>query len=158
MRYGVSFRAGQGAKTYYGIVDEYSDEAKKAKKEGFAIVEDLIRPRYYRVPEMALVDISFEEIDKICTEELEKAQKKADSVEGIKAGAMFTIGVADGCAFYVVTRVSGKTCFVEWRGFGGDRYYDHHFGSGGKFPVKEIERYVRVRQGLKKLFGKENKK
>ena len=66
----------------------------------------------------------------------------------------FSIGVADGSANYVVVKVNKKTCDVEWRGWCADRYYDHHFGSGGRFPIDEVSRYVRP--GQPALFESDN--
>ena len=96
-----------------------------------------------------------DEIHVAVREAFKKAQEiDAALPDGVHVGSLFSIGVADGAAWYVVTKVSKKTCEVEWRGFGGgDRYTDHHFRWGGKFPVADVARYVGRTRGLAKMFG-----
>jgi hypothetical protein len=58
-------------------------------------------------------------------------------------GRQFSCGVADGSAYYVITRVKRVNVDVEWRGFQGDRYIDRLFGWGGTFRKVDVERYIR---------------
>jgi hypothetical protein len=90
-------------------------------------------------------------------EEWKKARAISDRCDGVEVGAMFSIGVADGSAWYVIVKVNPKTVDVEWRGFCPDRWRDHHFGNGGRFDKSDVERYVRADQGLKKLFARKEK-
>jgi hypothetical protein len=134
----------------YGIASYMDEEDKKAAPPGNLLIEDAIFPQSYWVPEERLVDITRgypNEYDKFVDSEFEKARKVSDKVgDKIAPGNLFGIGVADGTAWYVVTKVSknGKKCDVEWRGFCGDRWKDHYFGIGRKnVPVKDIAPYVR---------------
>jgi hypothetical protein len=68
---------------------------------------------------------------------------------------LFSIGVADGCATYVVTKTGRSKCTVEWRGFDNmDRYTDHYFGWGRMVSKTDLRPYV-IRG---KLFGANKKK
>jgi hypothetical protein len=83
----------------------------------------------------------------------EKASKAAG--KGVVKDKLFSIGVADGQATYVVTKVSGSKCDVEWRGFGnGDRYTDHFFGYGKKgVKVSDVARYIGREESMADLFA-----
>lgn len=148
---------------YYGIVDGYSQEARDAKAEGYLLIEDAILPIRYKAKESNVTDIKLDfnpdnEYESYIQTELQKAQELSDSLpDGVHKGSLFSVGVADGAAYYVVTKVNKKTCTIEWRGFGGDRYYDHYFRSGGKFPIEDIARYVGFERGMKSIFGNSKK-
>jgi len=177
-RYQVKFTV-QG-KTHFGVIDHYSDKAKQAAKEGCLLVSDAIGPQRYKVKDDAdVVDIpytsegmgkynsktgEFEGGDEfhVAVRDAFKEAEKIDAAlpDGgqVHVGSLFSIGVADGQAWYVVTKVNKKTCEVEWRGFGGgDRYTDHHFGWGGKFSLTDVVRYVSRTHQLAKMFGKRRK-
>lgn len=111
-------------------------------------VGDAVIPVVHTIDNNILIDIPMlwspiDEYHQYVDEQLEKAQKLSDSLPpGVHVGSLFNIGVADGYAWYVVTKVNKKTCKIEWRCFCPDGYTDHHFRGGGKFPIEEIERYV----------------
>jgi hypothetical protein len=66
--------------------------------------------------------------------------------------------LGDKFADYAVTDVRRDWCTVEWRGWCGDRWFDHHFRSGGEFRIKEVQRYVDRFGYINALFQpKENK-
>ena len=84
----------------------------------------------------------------------EQAKKDSDAAGEFGVNSMFAIGVADGQAWYVVTKVNKKTCNVEWRGFGADTYTDHFFGWGReKVPIEDVKHYTRHYSTLVELFG-----
>jgi len=159
MRYQVKWTDSKG-QTHYGIIRERSgfnkDQYKNIPK-GYSIVEDAILPVCRAVPDTSITDIPFgdfgtSEYDKFIKAEYEKAQALDEKlpIRTVAVGALFHIGVADGSAPYVVTKVNKKTCDVEWRGFCPDRYYDHYFGAGRKgVPIEDVRRYLSGR-----LFGK----
>jgi hypothetical protein len=156
-RYHVKF-IGKGGKTIYGIVDEFSPEAKKVATKGQVIVDDAITPERYIVAESQLIDLPMGdpgrldmktgrwtgggEFHQFVNDAAWEAEQLSKKVKSVAPGAMFSVGVADGSATYVVVSVTGKKCKVEWRGFCADRWVDHHFGYGGIFPVSEIARYM----------------
>jgi hypothetical protein len=112
----------------------------------YELVEDKLTPVKY----------SFEgEYYDFVEAEFNKAQAASDALpDGLHVGALFGIGVADGTAWYVVTKVNKKTCDVEWRGFCPDHYYDRHLGGGRKgCPLSDIEPIVRRGRTLNELFG-----
>jgi len=146
--------------TRFGVVNEFGEEAKKHRKQGKLIVNDAILPVYYVVEESVVTDIPHgnyspfnpdggpltdSEYDKYVFDEMRKAEELSGSLgEGEYVGALFSVGVGDGGAWYVVTKVKGKKCDIEWRGFDIDRYMDHFFGSGKKgLNLKDILPYIR---------------
>lgn len=139
--------------TFYGIADLYHADWKQYAVDGNVLVEEAVTGKKYVVPDAELVDIEMsgfretgDEYQRHVHTEFQRAHalSEANPADGkVRAGDMFAIGVGDGHAYYVVTKVHRKNCDVEWRGFGGDRYTDHHFGHGGRFPVADVKRYIR---------------
>jgi len=167
-RYRIKFTTSDG-KTHYGIVDAYSDEAKAAKKSGEAIVQDAVYPRLHRVLESLLVDVPLgdfkmdpqtfkripkNEYEQYVQAELEKAEAADKAARsGLNLGRLCSVGVGDGHAYYVVTKVNKKTVQVEWRGFSPDRWVDRWLGWGGKFPLEQIKRQIEAQDALDRLFA-----
>jgi len=149
--YQVKFTNPKTKETVYGVVRSYFGNEKRPPK-GMAKVDDSLYPRCYLVPESELTEVVNPhdwrncEIQKFIDADFMKAKKHADSLPANKivAGKIFDIGVADGCAWYIITKVNKKTCNVEWRGWGGgDRYTDHYFGWERKgVSIADVERYV----------------
>ena len=170
MRYQVKFQ--RDGKTFFGIARTYSLDKQviAAKANGETIVEDAVLPVAYRVKDADLTDVETvfgtydlmtgdltggDEYAQHVDAERKKAVVACEAVtEGVGVGSSFRIGVADGYAHYVVTKVNKKTCKVEWRGFCMDRWTDHHFGWGGTFPLASVARYVESERATKKLFSK----
>lgn len=75
--------------------------------------------------------------------------------KSIQVNDMFSIGVGDGSVTYVVTRVAGNRCDVEWRGmWNADSYIDHHYGWGRQnCSLADVGRYVSTSKSLPKLFA-----
>jgi hypothetical protein len=147
-----------GKTTHFGVVDSFSDEAKKLP-QGMLLVEDAVTPQRYKVVEADVVDVPMrfpdDEYHKYVDAEFAKAQAISDALpEGVHVGSLFSIGVADGSAWYVVTKVNKKTCKVEWRGFCMDRWTDHFFGYGRTVNIADVSRYTRFARGMKRLFAK----
>jgi hypothetical protein len=170
MRYKVKWTDKVSGGIMFGIVDTYSDEAKKAKDEGLAVVSDAVLPKSYFVPEDDLIDIEnvwpsynretgqFEGGDAYEQHVQTMAKLAADLSDGLpddklRVGHSFRVGVADGFATYVVTKVNKKTCEIEWRGFCADRYTDQILGWGGTFQIDVILPQVQRERKMAKLFG-----
>jgi hypothetical protein len=137
---------------------DYDELAKKHLAKGELVVNDAVLPVYDIVAESEITDIPFafghydfqkdeyiggDELRQYVAGEFKKAKATAAKVKGVVPGAMFSIGVADGLAFYVVLEVKGNRAKIEQRNFGGDNYCDHHFKGGGWFSVKSLEPYIR---------------
>jgi hypothetical protein len=133
-----------------------------------ALVDDVLYPTQYTalIPELR----PFDHLSKLyaeCQEYLawnrraacEQARRLPQGK--VAVGKIFAIGCADGQAWYLVTRVSksGKTCSVEWRGWGGlDGYFDHHFGYGLKrVPVAQVAKYILLQDRLDEAFNPKGK-
>ena len=166
-RYNVRYTltAGPHAGTRYGTVRNYYGSKTDAPiltaaEKGCLVVDDMILPHCFEVPEVLCVDIA--SFDDKGMRDFEKAAYKAAVAiaeklpPGVQVGKMFSIGVADGKAPYIVTRMAGTKCDVEWRGWhNGDRYTDHFFGWGRKnIPVSTVLKYVRQEEGMAALFRK----
>lgn len=158
--------------TRYGVV-----AYDKSKKPGHIFVDDSILPfRAEVLDDDTVVDIesSFtkgefpqydpnsgllikggNEKDKWENAAYVKAQALSKAAgKGVKVNKLFSIGVADGSATYIVVKVTGTKCDVEWRGFGnGDRYTDHFFGYGKKgVKVSDVAKYIGREEGMADFF------
>ena len=166
--YQVKWRKAGSRKWNFGIVDRYGEEAEKAWASSHAILVDgAILPVanwvYYDKDEIVEIPLSSEWDKKTQTmkdeysqhthKEYVKAQEKSKKATGL-TGKMFSMGVADGAAYYVVVKENKKTVKIEWRGFCPDRYFDHFLGWGGTFQKDRIERMIRAEEGLSTLFAK----
>ena len=179
MLYHVSFDHPTEGKVF-GQADTFDDDAFAQAKEGRIIVRHSVY-RYSRGPyavkaekitphkmgysrEYAAEDVAKSvgfmfwgespHDDYESMEELAHAirfERNTDE-EKVQVNDMFRIGIADGCAVYVVASISGNRCNVEWRGLAADDYYDHHFGGGGTYAVSSVARYVLAEKGTRKLF------
>jgi len=151
--YQVKFKTPDGV-LHYGIVDSFP--SKKPPK-GHLLVEDAIVPRSYHVPKDAIVALPFDfdgEYYKFVKAEEDKANKVSEACKGkLMVGAMFSCGVADGSASYVVTKVGKTKVSIEWRGFCLDRYVHDVFGWGGSFPRNIIASKVAQQGAMARIFG-----
>jgi len=160
--YRVKFTHFQTKKTVFGIVDNHTKEAMVAAEQGFCIVEDAVFPKRYKVAESDITDIPLsveniqngDEYDKYVTAAFDEAQATSAGLEGLQVGNLFSLSVADGMAWYVVTKVNKKSCHIEWRGFCADRYMERHFGFGGTFPIDEVRRIVEGAQLFSNMYAK----
>jgi hypothetical protein len=133
----------------YGTVETYDDESE-GLWPGAVMVSDCIYPVRHPLPlervESFLThnygkDTRWDafEADAHREAEYRKAAEKSDALpDGCHVGKLFSVGVADGCAWYVITRVSAKSVHLEWRGYHCDNYHDQVLGWGGSFPKSKI--------------------
>lgn len=161
MRYQVKCTDAKGV-THYGIYiprDGFNMNEYKDVPKGTALASDAILPVLWSAPESTIVDVPLDfdnEYDKHVEAEYWKAQDVSDKLRGFAKGKLFSVGVADGSATYIITKVNKNTCDVEWRGYGnGDRYTDHYFGWGRKGVAKaDVARYVGMADFWKSLKAK----
>lgn len=134
-----------------------------APPTGFVYAKHLIDGQIDEVREaqVELVDVPYnspvrKEIEAVVDADYEAALIKSKALGNAFAkGRIFYMGVADGRAFYVVTKVNAKTCDVQWRSWGGeDHYTDRILGFGGRFPRHMIEPLVGHQAALESIFGK----
>jgi len=135
--------------TTYGVVEAYGAEAEKHAKQGNLVVSHAIYPTRVLVKETSVVDIPLTfggEYDAYVTlmADLHEVIEGRLGREKLQPGHLFAMGVGDGAAHYVVTKVRQATCTVEWRGFNGDRYVDRVFGWGGSFRRRDVEPLVGI--------------
>jgi hypothetical protein len=166
--YQVAWDEGEGPKRQrrFGIfldptihTSEYEEpDAQEALARGLVIVEDAVLPTNEWVERSRLVEIAFsfdppDEFQQHVEAARTEAEQRSRELGGFAAGALFYLSVGDGRAFYVVTKVASKTCQIEWRGFGADRYTDQVLGFGGRFETARIEALWEQTGALAELFG-----
>jgi len=154
----------------FGEVQRWNDDAEKYWKEGKVLIEDPVTGQETLA---SLSDIEYEkmpyswdeqdpdtylptgtEYDRYINDALKEHRRKSDEAgEGLVKDKMFTVPVADGCAYYVVTKVNKKTCNIEWRGFCLDQWHDGTLGWGGSFPIHCIEHHCNWVDARKKMFA-----
>jgi len=143
-RHKLKFTGPKG-ETRYGIFRE-AEKGERRPRKGFVFVDDAILPKCFEVSETLIVDLPPDfggEYDKYVEAEWKKAEAHSKRLpKGLRPGKLFAVGVADGYAYYVVTRVTKRTVTVEWRGFHLDRWTDQVLGWGGSFPLSAIEPLV----------------
>ena len=162
--YQVKFQL--NGQTVYGVCfNSSAPRSKQLGKKGLVEVCDAVLPRTYEIPEKDLTDIPLsteydskrgcmkDELSLYVADEFDKAEKLSNSLKGFQPGKLFYIGVGDGNAHYIVTEVGKRTCKIEWRGFGADRYTDQILGWGGTFKNTIIMQQVARCEGLAAIFG-----
>jgi len=165
----VKFTDPKGTVHYGTVVDPRLLLTEQKPEEGFVLVDDAVCPTSYEVPENVLEEIPFDmgkynhktrewenqdELHQYVQGQFKEAKALSEALgDEFKPGKLFNTPVADGYAYYVVTKVNKKTCDIEWRGFCLDRWQDPVLGMGGRFPRENIEQQVRRMDGLKKLFA-----
>jgi len=140
----------------YGIVYSTDEKTKKMFEKGILIVHDAIRPSQCEIPVEKITPVSLEyggEFDQYIDAELAKANAHSAAQKGINSGSLFTVGVADGVAYYIVTKVKKRKVKIEWRGFAGNSYKSKIFGAGGTFDINVIEPLVRLHSGVENIFA-----
>jgi len=158
----------------FGEVQKYSDEAKEYWKEGKVLLED---PVTGQVTLAELDAIEYEEqpynwdetdpdtymdigteYDRYVNDAFKEHIRKSDEADdGVVKDKMFTVPVADGSAYYVVTKVNKKSVDIEWRGFCPDQWHDGTLGWGGNFPMHCIEQHCNWADARKRMFDKISK-
>lgn len=130
----------------YGVVDGFSDDAKKYSEKGFYIVSDCILPQSFLVKKEDVVEVEMSDwrkVDDWIEGDYKKALESCRRNDVLSAGDVFSVGVGDGYACYIVTKVNKKTCRVEWRGWGGlDRWTDSILGWGCTIGIDIVSMHV----------------
>lgn len=153
--YQVKFRH-IGPTVHYGIVQRFSEDAKDRylKTKQLTVTEAVTGNPFY-LDEDDVTPIKTAHNDEYYQHLVAMqmaAQTKSDTLpDGCVKGKLFRVDVADGYAWYVVTRVSKKTAHIEWRGYSPDNYMDLTLGYGGKFDREIIERHIARTEGWRKL-------
>lgn len=93
------------------------------------------------------------ELDEQMARTKDVIERDKEFVGQFQAGRIFRSQVADGYAFYEVTKVNKTTVRIEWRDdLGADAYQDMVLGAGGSFPRQTIERIVERQDAITKMF------
>jgi len=167
----IKFRAIGESNIRFGNVQQYGEDIEKLWAKGIVTIEDPISGvlQDFRMSDIKILEeyewtfgehdpethMSIEtEYDRYINDaykEHMKASKEAG--KGLQKDKMFTVGVGDGCAFYVITKVNKKSVRIEWRGFCPDHYVDMTLGYGGSFPKHCIEPHVGWGEALDEIFA-----
>jgi len=168
--YQVKYRR-KGSKIWkYGIFDNYSMETEGYWEKGQCVINDAILPTstLYTYDNLEIEPISYgtpgwdeekncstpgDEYSQYIEDQHEKAKEKSKKATGLE-GKLFSVGVADGSAYYVVVRENKKTVRVEWRGFCPDRYTDQILGWECTLDKERIAGMIQAEEGFAKLFAK----
>jgi len=149
----------------YGLIVEHDDDAKKHwKLNKCLVVEDAILPKKYlvnpRLFDIIYIPFAYNPYDEYTTfveEEFEKAQKRSWASKTL-VGKMFSVGVGDGNAYYVVTKATKTKVTIEWRGFCLDRWVDNISVVVDLLTGKELKQWSMVRKsGRKQAIDKKKK-
>ena len=150
------------SKVMYGILQTYEEDAEKLWDEKrIVLLEEAVQGYLYQLlyDNWDFSEIPFRqfearrdpetdffienEFDEFVGEAYKKAvQAHKAAGEGLHKGKLLSIGVADGLAFYQITRINKKSCSIEWRGFGCDRYVDRRWGYKTTIPHDEAKMFL----------------
>ncbi len=86
-------------------------------------------------------------------EEAEKAKESGDLI-----GRYFSVGVADGNAFYRVKAVQGNYAYIEYVPISLDEYTLPIIEHGMWVPIDRVKAYVERTEKLRDIFGKKEQK
>jgi len=89
-------------------------------------------------------------------EHFDKEMKKSNALpDGLQKGKIFRIQVADGFAYYEITKVNKLTVIIKWReDLSLDSYQDRVLGVGGKIDKNRIENIVIWQEKWNKIRSK----
>lgn len=129
---------------HYGMPHRYDDryplDEYLAKNQ--LIVSNVLLPGLHVVNLSEVEEADYRDVDEFMELELAKAlnqaKKHSPSDNKLYKGDLIAVGVADGCAWYVVTKVHRKNADIEWRGLSPDRWVDQRYGYGGRFPISQL--------------------
>jgi len=147
----------------YGQARMYGDAKgfNKYAKEGKIVVEHAVFPSAIAIEESQLIDIPHssnypgmdslgywwgrdEFDDYVVLQQILHDIVNDRCGDKLEVGKLFQVGVGDGYAAYVITKVARVNCTVEWRGFCADRWVDRMFGYGGSFRKSDVSRYCGI--------------
>jgi hypothetical protein len=104
-------------------------------------------------------DMGFDKIREVCQnsernlDELKRIDKQARE-NGTLLYRYFSTPVADGRAYYQITRVKKSTCVLtRCEGICLDEYADNILGDECEMPLKKVEEFVNRQQAINRLFG-----
>ena len=154
----------------FAVVEKYHRQWDKAQARGNWIVSDMVTGVVFQIDPRLAIDVNdlhiplqgtrcptdsltgFDLADAWIDRQYRDAMAVAKKVRGVAPGALFSVGVADGVAHYVVVHVKKTTCEIAWRGFAPDRYHGDVFGMGGTFRIKDVAKFIQDDD----LFGEES--
>jgi hypothetical protein len=144
--YRVRFTDSEGI-THYGTFDQYGKDAEKLAMAGIGAVDDAVFPIRHETTLDQLAAIPFkdwsdrrpDEYEEYVYKQFKKAVSLAEKNQSgeVQVNDLIALPVADGRAWYVVTKVNKKTVKVEWRGFCPDNYMDQRWGWGKTVPIED---------------------
>ena len=142
-------------KVKYGVQQRYEHQAEaRWIQNRDLIIEDAITavPNVISLNDYVVIKVPMtfswneegpDEYHQFIEKEWKKACDKSDAVTSGLKDKIFSIGVADGSAWYIVTKETKQNVYLEWRGWdGGDRYVHQMLGYKGAFPKRMIKPYI----------------
>jgi hypothetical protein len=82
------------------------------------------------------------------------AKDKAAAEKGTLLGRYLNIQIADGYAYYEITKVNKKSCRVRVIRNIGDDWVIPYIGEEGSVPMDYVQQVIRRRENHAKLFGR----
>ena len=139
------------------IIDHGSPEEDVAK-DGYVWIEGAINGEIFEVLAKSLEDIpnklpvydrdfekmiSGNEFDLFVYKEFQRELENSKKVgKGFKVGKIFSTNVADGEAWYIITKVNKTMISYEWRCFSLDRWVDPMLGYNESIKKVHLNGYI----------------
>jgi hypothetical protein len=101
-------------------------------------------------------EINYADYEKQWKEWFDKQMEVSNSLpDGLHVGKIFSLGVADGNAYYEVVKVFKTKVRIKWRKLlCPDHYSDRVLGHGGSFDKHIIEGLVSQADCMRRMFSK----
>jgi hypothetical protein len=151
-----------GGELHYGTVQTYTEESRKLASENKLLVEDAIYPECWVLEEKDISDVPTGRFDKddeywqFIKNFHDDVQAISDGIKGCAAGKLVKFQVADGYAYYIITKVNKTTVKLEWRGFSMDGYVEPVLGHEGTMDRKRLEKLIGFEDSLVQMFGEKS--
>ena len=145
------------------------------EKPGMVYVADAVLPKQFTAREVDLEEIPIGNYGNVLSDDVlqqfpddalgqyvakhyAEASRRDKALKKFGVGALLSYAVADGYAHYVVTRMQAlRTCTLEWRGYGPDRYSCPVLGAGATLPIGRVKQLWESKRRLRELFSKKSK-
>lgn len=154
-----------GTLVYYGWAN-----FQKELDKGFLPINDAVLPDVHLVEATKITCVPMGELNydidrngfsaffnddfhRYIADEANKAKEFSRSLSGLKVGKLVSFFVADGRAYYVVTKINRKTVRLEWRNFSVDSYVEQVLGHDGLIDRETVEQIIRADESRDRMFS-----
>ena len=168
-RYRVKFPHPDTGEETYGVIESNTQRHGIAAQDGFCIISHALTPAQFKVRLSAVEDVEYpfrydykegygiigdDEYSRYVWADLVRAKQAELELPSkdrhLHVGNTFFLILESKCkgapfqTHYIVTKIIGDKCYIEWRGWHVVRCRDNYFDWGGLHPTNTILPLVRI--------------